>query len=133
MSRQRVTVFVCVSCRATSDGGDDNVSKPGEALAPALEAHLRTAGATDIDVQPVECLAVCKRPCTIAFAGENKWTYILGDIDAEAHAAEIAAAAQSFAASENGIIPWKERPASFRKGVVARVPPQTCRFTRSAE
>ncbi len=133
MSRQRVTVFVCVSCRAANDGGDSTFEKPGEALAPALEAHLRDAGATDIDVQPVDCLAVCKRPCTVAFAGENKWTYIVGDIDAEAHTAEIAAAAQSFAASENGIIPWKERPLSFRKGVVARVPPQTYRFTGSAE
>jgi predicted metal-binding protein len=133
MSRQRVTVFVCVSCRAPADGGDSDTGKPGDALVPAIEAHLRNAGATDIGVQPAECLAVCKRPCTVAFAGESKWTYIVGDIGAEAHAAEIAAAAQSFAASENGIIPWKERPLSFRKGVVARVPPQTYRFTGNAE
>ena len=133
MSRQRVTVFVCVSCRAPAAGGDSDFSKPGEALAPAIEAHLRNAGATDIDVRPVECLAVCKRPCTVAFAAENKWTYIVGDVDAEAHAAEIAAAAQSFAASENGIIPWRERPLCLRKGVIARVPPQTYRFTRTAE
>ena len=76
-----------------------------------------------IAVLPVECLAVCKRPCTIALAADNKWTYLIGDLDADLHLDEIVGAAKSFAASANGIVPWKERPVSFRKGVVARVPP----------
>jgi predicted metal-binding protein len=36
---------------------------------------------------------------------------------------EIVAAAISFERSENGIVPWKERPPTFRRGVIARVPP----------
>ncbi len=76
-----------------------------------------------IAVVPVECLAVCRRPCTIALAADGKWTYLIGDLDTDSHLDEIAGAAESFAASANGIVPWKERPASFRKGVVARVPP----------
>jgi predicted metal-binding protein len=72
---------------------------------------------------PSPCLAVCKRPCTVAFSGADKWTYLIGDLDPESHVDEIVSAAKSFAASENGIVPWRERPASFRKGVIARVPP----------
>jgi predicted metal-binding protein len=56
-------------------------------------------------------------------AGTDKWTYLIGDLDPDWHAGEIVSAALSFAASENGIVPWRERPASFRKGVIARVPP----------
>ncbi len=133
MSSPRTTIFVCVSCRVPIEGDDNAFDKPGAALADAIAAHLRAAGADEIDVRPVECLAVCKRPCTIALAGETKWTYVIGDIDAEAHAAEISIAAQKFAASGDGIIPWKERPLSFRKGVIARVPPETYRLTRNAE
>ena len=32
-------------------------------------------------------------------------------------------AARKFAATADGIIPWRERPLSFRKGVVSRTPP----------
>jgi predicted metal-binding protein len=133
MSCERATVFVCVSCRIPIEGDDTAFSKPGAALADALEAHLRDAGATEIDVRPVECLAVCKRPCTIAFTAKSKWTYVIGGIDAQADAAEIASAARSFAASVDGIVPWKERPLCVRKGVISRVPPETYQLTGNAE
>ena len=87
------------------------------------DASLQGDGQARLAVTAVDCLAVCKRPCTVAFSGTDKWTYLIGDLDPESHVDEIVAAAKSFAASENGIVPWRERPASFRKGVIARVPP----------
>src|SRR5690606_35410924 len=116
-----VTIFVCVSCRrATADGGFDC---PEAALAEALTDGLRDADARDVTVKPVECLAVCTRPSTVAIVGPDKWTYLIGDLERDAHIGEIVDAALSYQRSENGIVPWKERPASFRKGVVARIPP----------
>lgn len=131
MSNARNTVFVCVSCRVPVEGCEGDYNKPGQALADALKERL--IDASDIEVQPVECLSVCNRPCTVAFAGEGKWSYVVGGVEAETHAAEIVAAAQLYAASSDGIIPWKERPLCFRKGVIARVPPQTYRLTETAE
>jgi predicted metal-binding protein len=133
MSGAPITIFVCVTCRLPIEGNENDFEMPGGELAAAIEAHLQDAGASSIDVRPVECLSVCKRPCTIAFAGQNKWTYVVGGLDAKSHAAEIAATAQRFAAFEDGIIPWKERPLFFRKGVIARIPPETYRLTRTAE
>jgi predicted metal-binding protein len=133
VSASRSTVFVCVSCRVPVEGHEGAHDKPGQAFASTLADRLHDAGATDIDVRPVECLSVCNRPCTVAFAGEGKWSYVVGGIEAEAHAEDIAMAARLFAASADGIIPWKERPPCFRKGVVARVPPQTYRLTETAE
>ena len=36
---------------------------------------------------------------------------------------DILTAAQRFARTHDGIVPWRERPNSFRKGVVSRTPP----------
>lgn len=116
------TIFVCISCQR--EGRDDDaLDRPGRALVQTLEAYRQERGQALFTVEGVDCLAVCKRPCTVALCGAGKWTYLIGDIDPDVHAREIIAAAQSFAASENGIVPWRERPQSFRKGVIARVPP----------
>ncbi len=82
----------------------------------------------DIAVEPVECLAVCKRPATVAFAGGGKWTYVIGDLDRGVHVDELINSAQSFAATDNGIVAWKDRPACFKKGVVSRTPPLLERY-----
>jgi predicted metal-binding protein len=123
MDEATVTIFVCVSCRRSLRDAEGSFDQPGHDLADALQAHLRSGGQTNVTVTPVDCLAVCKRPCTVALAGAGKWTYLIGDLDPDSHADEIISAALSFAASENGIVAWRERPASFRKGVIARVPP----------
>jgi len=57
--------FVCTVCRQ----GDDADSRPGQRFFEALRERLANDGAISIAVEPVECLAVCKRPCTVAFAG----------------------------------------------------------------
>ncbi|MBM3550956.1 MAG: DUF1636 domain-containing protein [Alphaproteobacteria bacterium] len=118
MAAPGVTVFVCVSCR---DGEDADV-RPGALLLEALRARLDERS-VDIAVEPVECLAVCKRPATVAFAGAGKWTYVIGDLDGAAHVDDLIDSAQSFAATDNGVVAWKDRPACFKKGVVSRVPP----------
>ena len=119
MSKQSTTIFVCTVCRQ----GDDADSRPGQRFFEALRERLANDGATSIAVEPVECLAVCKRPCTVALAGAEKWTYVIGDLDVGDHLDEIVAAAKGYAATTNGIVAWKERPACFRKGVVSRTPP----------
>ena len=106
-------LLVCVTCKS----GEDVV---GAAFHDTLAARL--AG-TAIAVRPVECLSVCKRPCTVALTAPGKWTYIVGDLDARDHVEDAVTAAGKYAASADGIVTWRERPISFRKGVVARTPP----------
>jgi len=49
--------------------------------------------------------------------------YIIGDLDPTLHLEDVASASTAYAATSNGIVPWRERPQTFRKGVVARIPP----------
>jgi predicted metal-binding protein len=116
-----VEIFVCVSCAPRAE--NPNAPRPGAVLAQALNAKLVEIGASGITVREVECLAVCKRPSTIAMTAAGKWTYLVGDLLVEEHVGDIASAAVAFQRSPNGIVPWSERPAPFRKGVIARVPP----------
>jgi predicted metal-binding protein len=110
------TAFICVTCRGPA--GDDD--RPGRTLFDAVSAQLEDPAIT---VTPVECLSVCKRPCTVALAAPGKWTYVIGDLDREASADDILAMAARYTQTPDGIVPWRERPQSFRKGVVARIPP----------
>ena len=93
----------------------------GPGLFDALGGRL--ASEPDIALKAVECLSVCKRPCTVALAAPGKWTYVVGDLTRESHLEDIVAAAHRYAASPEGIVPWRERPLAFRRGVVSRTPP----------
>ena len=108
------TLLVCVTCK--SDEGP-----MGPDLFEALGERLATE--PDIALKGVECLSACKRPCTVALAAPGKWTYVVGDLTRESHLEDIVTAARLYAASPAGIVPWRERPLSFRKGVVSRTPP----------
>ena len=116
--RPDAIIHVCVTCRA----GEDGASRPGVKLADALEAGLADDGA--IRVERIECLSVCKRPCTLALSGPGKWTYVIADLDNEGHVADVCEGARKYAASRDGIVPWRERPLPFRKNVVSRTPPR---------
>ena len=115
------TLLVCVTCK--SDDGP-----LGAGLFAALGERL--AGETDIALGAIECLSVCKRPCTVALAAPGKWTYVVGDLMPEAHLDDIVTAARRFAASPDGLVPWRERPLPFRKGVISRTPPLARRNAR---
>ena len=60
-------------------------------------------------VRPVECLGVCKRPLTVAVSGPDGYTFVFGDLAAEA-AAALAAFVQSYREADYGFVPWRERP-----------------------
>ena len=119
MSRAAATITVCVTCRA----GEDLTSRPGVKLADLLEARL--AGEREIRVERIECLSVCKRPCTVALSARGKWTYVVADLDNERSVDDVVDGARRYAATADGLVPWRERPAPFRKNVVSRTPPRS--------
>jgi predicted metal-binding protein len=114
-----VTIFVCVTCRHS----DQESVRPGAKMFDAVQARLADREDGAVALRAVECLSVCKRPCTLALAAPGKWTYVVGDLDVDANIDDVIDAALKFAATSDGLIPWRERPKSFRSGVISRVPP----------
>lgn len=115
------TVYVCVTCRAEGEQALPLDGRSGRRLLDALEAELGADPA--IRLVPVECLSVCKRPCTVSFAAPGKWTYVYGDLPPETAASVVLEAARLYTATVDGLIPWKQRSEAIKKGVVARIPP----------
>ncbi|MGU3666829.1 DUF1636 domain-containing protein [Methylobacterium sp. A49B] len=112
-------LYVCTTCRR--EGDDPDGPRAGARLLDALRA--RVGDAQQLRIEPVECLSVCKRPCTVAVASAGRWTYVYGDMDPAASAETILGGLGAYAATTDGIVPWRERPAAFRTGVIARIPP----------
>jgi predicted metal-binding protein len=114
-------LYVCTTCRDAEDGGGDPSVRAGARLYAALLAEPSDPAITII---PVECLSVCTRTCAVSFTAPGKWTYVYGDVPAATGAPVILEGARLYARAEEGLIPWKQRPAALKKGVIARVPPQ---------
>ncbi|MDI4658343.1 DUF1636 family protein [Xanthobacter autotrophicus] len=111
-----VTVFVCTTCRSLGEGASP---VDGAALAEAAAAAPRPDG---VAIQGVRCLANCKRSLSAAMVRRDGWTYVFGDLAADA-APDLIAGAVLLAAADDGLMPWRGRPESLKRGMVARIPP----------
>jgi predicted metal-binding protein len=112
-----VTVIVCSSCR--DETGSDEHPRAGALLAGDTR---RAASGENIRIRTVECLGNCKRRLSAALLRDGCWSYVFGDLNA-ASGADLVAGAKLFAASTDGLIPWRGRPDSLKRGLVARIPP----------
>ena len=92
---------------------------PGKKLHTAIAA---IDGSASVNVVAVECLSACSQGSAVALSGPGRWSYVYGRMT-EADAAEIVAGAAAYAETTDGIVPWRERPAIFRKQSLARIPP----------
>jgi predicted metal-binding protein len=109
------TVWVCVTCRTATaaSAGADLVA------ATLIAAH----SATDISVRPVRCLGNCNRGLSAAIRSDNAWTYVFGGLDPACDGPSLIVGARLLAQAVDGIMPWRGRPDSLKRGLVARIPP----------
>jgi predicted metal-binding protein len=116
-----VTLHVCVSCSAGEDS--DATPRAGLRLHDALvDALRRQERPPAFRIAAAECLSNCNRGCSAALTGRARWSYVYGDLN-EALADDLIAGATQYAATTDGLVPWRERPTIFRKSVIARIPP----------
>lgn len=114
----RAILHVCTTCRR--EGADPEGPRPGHVLHAALAA----AGAPEgVEIRAVECLSACSNGCSVALSAPGKWTYVYGRLDPADHAPAVLEGAARYAASADGLVPWRERPEIFRKQCLARIPP----------
>lgn len=113
-----ITVYVCTTCRKPGDS--DQYPRPGAALAAAT---LLAAESTNVVVRPIRCLGNCNRGCSAAMQRTERWTYIFGNLDPATDAEALVRGAQLLAHSTDGLMPWRDRPESLKRGLIARVPP----------
>lgn len=118
---EKTRIHICTTCKSADDTAEE---RAGAQLYRAVR-DLAAERGDDVEIVPVECLSVCKRPVTFGFAAPGKWTYVYADAPPATAAATILDGAALYAATPDGLIPWKQRPDALKKGVVSRVPPLT--------
>lgn len=118
-----VIVLVCKTCKAGSDNGTEASVKPGAVLTEAVERLIgKEPEASRIAMQAVECLGNCNRGCSAAILSPGDWYYIFGDLEAGS-AEDLLTGARLMGSVAEGPLPWRGRPASLKKGMIARIPP----------
>jgi predicted metal-binding protein len=111
------TLYVCTTCKVDEVHEDDS-QRPGARLHRALQENGAPEG---VQIVGVECLSACKTGAAVALSQPGKWTYVYGHMTEE-DAPDILAGAAAYAATDDGLVPWRERPVIFRKQSVARIP-----------
>jgi predicted metal-binding protein len=118
-SASKATVLVCVTCRLPGEALDGPCA--GATLAEA--ASVAAQGAPDVCVQRIRCLGNCNRGLSAAIRHDSTWTYVFGHLDPFSDAVALIAGARLLAAAHDGLLPWRGRPESLKRGLIARVPP----------
>ncbi|WP_299965080.1 DUF1636 domain-containing protein [uncultured Roseobacter sp.] len=112
-------LLVCVKCkRGAQDPVDDR--RPGQRLFDTLSTRDMPPG---VRLRAVECLQNCDHGCTVALRGGGKWSYIYGNVDETSHTDMLLDGAARYTATQDGLIPWRERPEHFKRNCIARLPP----------
>ena len=121
-SAASAVIYVCTTCRRPEDPEDH--PRPGAALA---DATIRAAENSGVAVEPLRCLANCKRGCTAVLRRTDpsapSWTYVFGHLDPAADAQALVQGAKLLAGSADGLMPWRGRPDALKRGLIARIPP----------
>lgn len=114
-------LLVCVKCRRGLEMPED-ARRPGEHLYESLNRRTLPGG---LSVTPVECLQNCDHGCTVALRGPGRWTYVYGRLHEADDVETLLDGAARYLETRDGLIPWRQRPETFKRNCIARVPPVT--------
>ncbi len=120
-------LFVCTTCGSKWEDGRRIGTSEGERLLQELQAlHRDWDLAVEFPIQAVGCMSACSRSCAISFAAAGKHTYLFGDIapqDPSIALSNILDCAEKYYQHPTGVLPWAERPAPLKQGILAKIPP----------
>ena len=112
------TLYVCTTCKAGTPVPEGD-APPGAQLHAALTQATVPQG---VRIVGIECLSACNTGCAISLAKPGAWSYVYGRLTLDDVPA-ILDGAGKYAATVDGIVPWRDRPTVFRKQSIARIPP----------
>lgn len=112
-----VELLVCTTCRM-GRAVPEGEARPGALLAASIAGALPEG----VVLREAPCMSNCSQGCTVALRGPGRWSYVYGNVDPTQGEVVIDGAAR-YAATPDGLVPWRERPEHFRKNCIARIPP----------
>ena len=123
---EKCTLFVCTSCRPTGFPREPKENRPGFVLHQKISEALEGSDLEDlVNLETAKCLSLCPRPCGIALASGETWTYLFGDQDPVTSVASILECVSVYLKSDEGEMPRGARPPGLQESILDRVPPLT--------
>jgi predicted metal-binding protein len=112
----RVIIHVCETCRS----GTEAIDAPRDGA--ILSERAKALSAEGVEILSVACLANCKRALSASIQSADGWSYVFGDLTTDS-AEDLLEGARLLGASTDGLMPWKGRPDTLKRGMIARMPP----------
>ncbi|WP_375174948.1 DUF1636 family protein [Pseudooceanicola sp.] len=115
-----VELLVCIKCKRGTDVSAEG-ERPGTALYERLAAQDMPEGVT---LTPVDCLQNCDHGCSVAMrGGDDRWTYVYGNLHEASDTDLLLDGVSLYRDTNDGLIPWRQRPEHFKRNCIARIPP----------
>ena len=114
---------ICLSCR---DGREAGIgSRGGVRLAQEVVTQVEGRTSTEPNLRGVQCMSQCKRPCIISLSGNNRFTYVFGDLDSKNadHIEALFKLITRYKTAPEGFLKRSERPKALRSNILGRLPP----------
>lgn len=119
MDKSNVELLVCTACKK-GRSLPEGFKSPGQVLFDNLVVAEVPHG---VHIKSVGCLANCSNGCSIVLRAQGFWSYVYGNLNEIDHVETILEGVCKYRDSDDGRVPWRERPEHFRKNCVARIPP----------
>ncbi|MDZ7960832.1 MAG: DUF1636 family protein [Aulosira sp. DedQUE10] len=124
MNQKQHTLFVCTTCASEWKDGNRVGESGGQQLLKQLQELAQNWELqTKFSIQGVECMSACNHACVIALKGEEKLTYLFGNLAIDDSASAVLQCATQYYAKPDGLLPWSERPEALKRGILAKIPP----------
>jgi predicted metal-binding protein len=117
------TLFVCKSCRRSSEELSENQPCEGSILLDKITTLSSEKYAVELEIQPVGCLWACNRGCAVAVSNPDKPTYLLVDLPPdEENASALLEFLQMYISHRKGAVNWDTLPKQLESAILACIP-----------
>ncbi|MEB3151275.1 MAG: DUF1636 family protein [Sphaerospermopsis sp.] len=106
MQKQQHNLLVCSTCASVwkdgkqiGEGGGQQLLQQLQQLAHIWELHSK------FSIQGVQCMSACNHACVIALQGEEKFTYLFGNLAVDDSVSAILLCAIQYYTSPKGLLP----------------------------
>lgn len=115
-------LIVCTTCHR--EGSPGEAPPDGSELFAMVRALFDGwPGRDGCVLTGVECMSGCNRSCTVGLAGPGKPSYLFGGLaPTEETAADALALIAQYRDKADGVLERRNRPPSFRRGILAKIP-----------
>ncbi|WP_424813233.1 DUF1636 family protein [Roseococcus sp. YIM B11640] len=122
-SRHPAQLQVCAPC-THPDREKRGPVRAGELFAARLAQEVAARpGLAGLRVVAAPCIGNCAARCRVSFAGQGRWSWLLGGLDPDASTDDLLEFARHWLAAPDGFVGKNDRPPPLRPLLLGRVPP----------